>query len=81
MGKGRGEDAYRALSLVRRLYPNNCSAPLGIAVLYAATERPDQARPLLDEAFRLGGTIARAEAASYPALLPLLAEATAPQAP
>ena len=39
--KGRGEDAYRALSLVRRLYPDNWFAPLGMAVLFAATERPD----------------------------------------
>ncbi len=81
MEKGRGEDAYRALTLVRRLYPENWFAPLGMAVLHAATERPDQARPLLDEAFRLGEAIARTQAAGYPALAPLLAEAAAPQAP
>jgi tetratricopeptide (TPR) repeat protein len=72
MEKGRGEDAYRALSLVRRLYPDNWFAPLGMAVLFAATDRPEQAKPLLDEAFRLGGDVARTTAAGYPALAPLL---------
>jgi len=81
MEKGRGEDAFRALSLVRRLYPENWFAPLGMAVLFAATERPEQAKPLLDEAFRLGGEVARAEAKNYPALVPLLAKSAAPQAP
>ncbi len=79
--RGRGQDAFRALTLVRRLYPENWFAPFGLAVLYAATERTDEARPLLDEAFRLGGAIARAEAANYPALAPLLAKGAAPQAP
>ena len=74
MEKGRGEDAYRALSLVRRLYPRNWFAPLGMAVLFAATDRPDQARPLLADALRLGGDAARAEAQGYPALTALLAE-------
>ncbi len=73
--------AYRALTLVRRLYPENWFAPLGMAVLYAATERPDEARPLLDEAFRLGGDVARSTAAGYPALAPLLVSATAPVPP
>ncbi len=81
MEKGRGEDAYRALTLVRRLYPDNWFAPLGMAVLFAATERPEQARPLLNDALRLGRAIARAEAANYPALVPLLAKAAVPQAP
>jgi cytochrome c-type biogenesis protein CcmH/NrfG len=61
--KGRAEDAFRALSLVRRLYPDNWFAPLGTAVLFAATERPEQAKPLLDEALRLGGDVARTTAA------------------
>ena len=73
MQKGRGEDAYRALTLVRRLYPENWYAPLGMAALHAANGRPDEARKLLDEALRLGGDNARAEAAGYPALAPLLA--------
>ncbi len=81
MEKGRGEDAFRALTLVHRLYPENWFAPLGMAVLFAATERPEQARPLLDEAFRLGGDVARAEAANYPALAPLLASAGAASGP
>ena len=55
MEKGRGEDAFRAFTLVRRLYPDNWFAPLGMAVLFAATERPEQAKPLLDDALRLGG--------------------------
>ena len=71
MEKGRGEDAYRALTLVRRLYPDNWFAPLGLAVLYAATEQSEQARPLLEEAFRLGGDVARNTAAGYPALAAL----------
>ena len=66
MAKGRGEDAFRALSLVRRLYPDNWFAPLGMAVLFAATERPDEARPLLDDALRLGGDVARTQAATQP---------------
>ena len=80
MRKGRGEDAYRALLMVRRLYPENWYAPLGMAALHAANERPDEARKLLDEALRLGGENARAEAAGYPALAPLLTGAPAPSA-
>lgn len=75
MEVGRGEDAYRALSLVRRLYPDNWFAPLGMAVLFAATERPEQAKPLLDDALRLGGEVARTTAEGYPALAPLLGTA------
>jgi tetratricopeptide (TPR) repeat protein len=71
--KGRGQDAYRALTLVRRLYPENWYAPLGMAALNAANDRPDEARKLLGEALRLGGEPARTEAASFPALAPLLA--------
>ncbi len=66
---------------MRRLYPENWFAPLGLAVLYAATERPEQAKPLLEDALRLGGDVARSTAAGYPALAPLLAKAAAPQAP
>jgi hypothetical protein len=72
MEKGRGQDAFRALTLVRRLYPDNWFAPLGMAVLFAATERPEQAKPLLDEALRLGGDVARITAEGYPPLAPLL---------
>jgi tetratricopeptide (TPR) repeat protein len=79
--KGRGEDAYRTLVLVRRLYPENWFAPLGLAALHAANGRPDEARPLLADALRLGGEVARAEAAGYPALAPLLAEPAAPPRP
>ena len=74
MEKGRGDDAYRALMLVRRLYPDNWFAPMGLSVLYAASERPEEARPLLAEALRLGGEVARGTAAGYPALSALLEE-------
>lgn len=43
--------------------------------LHAANGRPEEARKLLDEALRLGGDPARAEAAGYPALAPLLTAA------
>jgi tetratricopeptide (TPR) repeat protein len=75
MLKGRGQDAWRTLTLVRRLYPENWNAALGLAALNEASGQPDEARKLLDEALRLGGEKARDEAASYPALAPLLAEA------
>ena len=79
--KGRGEDAYRTLVLVRRLYPENWFAPLGLAALHTANGRPHEARPLLAHAQRHGGEVARAEAAGYPALAPLLAEPAAPPRP
>ncbi len=63
---------------MRRLYPENWFAPLGMVVLFAATERPDEARPLLEEAFRLGGDVARTTAAGYSALAPLLADGARP---
>jgi tetratricopeptide (TPR) repeat protein len=81
MLKGRGEDAYRTFTLMRRLYPQNWYAPLGLAALHAANGRPQQARPLLAEALKLGGDAARQEADSYPALAPLLASAPAAKAP
>jgi tetratricopeptide (TPR) repeat protein len=68
----RGEDAFRTFTLVRRLYPTNWVAPLGLAVLHAANQRPEMARELLDTAFKLGGEQARQTAASYPALAELL---------
>ena len=66
--KGRNQDAYRSFLLVRRLYPRNWVAPLGLAVLHAASEDSERARELLGEALDLGGEAARAEAARYPAL-------------
>jgi tetratricopeptide (TPR) repeat protein len=70
--KGRNEDAYKSLLLVRRLYPRNWVAPLGLALLHAGSNQPDKARELLDESFRLGGEAARAEAGNYPILRGLL---------
>lgn len=72
MEKGRGEEAYRSLMLVYRLYPENWFGPLGLAVLYAATDRPVEARGYLDEALRLGGDVARERASGYGALDALL---------
>jgi len=66
--KGRNQDAYRSFLLVRRLYPRNWAAPLGLAVLHAASDDSEGARKLLDEAIDLGGEAARTEAARYPAL-------------
>jgi FimV-like protein len=58
--------------LVRRLYPRNWAAPLGLAVLHAASEDPEGARKLLDEALELGGEAAKTEAARYPVLSEML---------
>jgi len=70
---GRNQDAYRSFLLVRRLYPSNWSAPLGLAVLHAASEDPEGARKWLGVALELGGDAARDEAARYPVLGELLA--------
>ncbi len=74
---GRGEEAYRSFLLVRRLFPGNWEAALGLAVLHAASGQPAQARPLLGEALRLGGSAARTRAAGYPVLGDLLRETAA----
>ena len=55
LASGRGEDAYRSFLLVRRLYPKNWEAPLGLAVLQVSANHPDQARRELEDALRLGG--------------------------
>jgi len=65
---GRGEDAYRSFLLVQRLYPQNWSAALGLAVLHAASGQPEPAREQLDRALALGGDAARNQAADFPAL-------------
>jgi tetratricopeptide (TPR) repeat protein len=70
--KGRNEDAYKSFLLVRRLYPRNWIAPFGLALLHAGSGRPQKARELLDESFRLGGEAARNEARNYPILRDLL---------
>ncbi len=68
----RGEDAFRTFTLVKRLYPNNWMAPIGLAVLHAANGRPDQARGLLAEAIEMGGAQALQTARGYPVLAELL---------
>ena len=67
---GQNQSAYKSLLLVRRLYPKNWIAPLGLALLHAGSDQPEKARELLDESFRLGGDTARQEAANYPILDP-----------
>ena len=64
----------QCLLLVRRLYPRNWAASLGLAVLHARAEQGEQARELLDEALQLGGEAARGSAASFPILQDLLKE-------
>ncbi len=71
--RGRNEDAYRCFQVVRRLYELIWVAPLGLAVLHAASEDPEGARKFLGEAIALGGEAARTEAARYPALSEVLA--------
>ncbi|MFQ5525123.1 MAG: tetratricopeptide repeat protein [Thermoanaerobaculia bacterium] len=65
---GRGEDAFRSFLLVRRLYPANWAAPMGLAILHAANDRPQEARKLLAASIRLGGATAREAARGYPVL-------------
>lgn len=66
----RVEEAFRSLLLVRRLYPTNWTATIGLAALRAAEGNADEARALLDEAVARGGDDARAFAAGFPALSP-----------
>ena len=68
----RTADAYRVFLLVRRLYPHNWKAPLGLALLHTYVDRSEDARRLLDEALELGGAPARKEASSSPVLAELL---------
>ncbi len=69
---GRNQDAYRSFLLVRRLYPDNWLAPLGLALLHADAEDTEQAKRFLNDALQLGGKPARATAAGYPLLAELL---------
>ncbi len=69
---GRNQDAYKSFLLVRRLYPENWLAPIGLALFHAAAEDGEQARKFLDDALRLGGKQARATAAGYPLLKKLM---------
>jgi tetratricopeptide (TPR) repeat protein len=74
LGAGKGQDAYRCLLLVRRLYPRNWAATVGLAVLHARAQELDTAKELLAEALQQGGEDARALAAGFPVLTPLLAK-------
>jgi Flp pilus assembly protein TadD len=72
MRAGRTADAYRVFLLVRRLYPQNWKAPLGLALLHTYVDRSEEARRLLGEALELGGAQARKEANASPVLAELL---------
>lgn len=69
---GQGEDAFRTFTLLKRLYPQNWMAPLGLAVLHAANDRPEQARELLGQALKMGGPQALQTARGYPVLAELV---------
>jgi hypothetical protein len=53
---------------VRRLYPKNWAATLGLSVLHARAKELDKAKELLTEALNDGGDDARAAAADFPIL-------------
>ncbi len=74
LAAGRGQDAFRSFLLVRRLYPENWTAALGLSVMAAASGQGDKARELLADALEHGGAAARAQAESYPQLAEALAE-------
>ena len=57
--KGRGEDARKTLLHLRRLHPDNWIAPLGLALLHAGQDEPQEACELLGEALHLGREAAR----------------------
>jgi tetratricopeptide (TPR) repeat protein len=65
---GRGDEAYRRFLLVRRLYPSNWSALVGMAVLHARAQEDERARSLLQEALSQGGPAANQRAANFPIL-------------
>lgn len=69
---GQGEDAFRTFTLLKRLYPQNWMAPIGLAVLHAANDRPEEARELLGQALEMGGPQALETARGYPVLVELL---------
>jgi tetratricopeptide (TPR) repeat protein len=68
---GRADDAARCFSLVRRLYPQNWTAAIGLAAVRAAAGDVEQARALLADGVRLGGDEARSFAAGFAALAAL----------
>jgi Flp pilus assembly protein TadD len=73
--QGRNQDALKTLTLVRRLYPRNWIAPLGLGLLHGGAGQSAEARRLIEESFRVGGDAARAEAANYPLARQLTGEA------
>lgn len=65
---GEVDGAYRSLLTVRRLYPRNWRAAVGLAAIEQSQGRADAADGLLAEALALGGEAAREMARRYPAL-------------
>lgn len=74
LAAGRNQDAFKSFLLVRRLYPRNWGAALGLSLLAAGSGQQDKARELLADALDKGGPQARAQAAQYRILEGLLAE-------
>ncbi len=72
LGAGRGQDAYKCLLLVRRLYPENWAATIGLAALHARANELDTAKELLAEALEQGGEDARIAVGDFPILKELL---------
>lgn len=64
----RAADAQRVFTLLRRLYPRNWVAPLGLAVVHAAVGNQNEAQQELRAALTLGGQQARNRAGAYPVL-------------
>lgn len=65
---GATEDAYRSLLTVRRLYPRNWQAAIGLAVIEVAQGRVDEADALVTEALSLGRDGAANMARAYESL-------------
>ena len=74
LAAGRNQEAFKSFLLVRRLYPKNWNAALGLSLLAAGSGQQDKARELLADALEQGGARARAEAGRYPLLEEMLAE-------
>ena len=72
--QGDSETAFRSFVLVRRLYPANWAASVGLALVNAQVGQADEARVHLAEALALGGDAARAAAGDFAPLAPFLGE-------
>ena len=68
----RGDDARRSLLVVRRLYPQNWTASIGLAVLAVRAGEPEEAQTLLTAGLEAGGDAARGLASEFPLLASFL---------